>query len=229
MFNGKHQDSRPLRVELVGPAGVGKSTLSAALLRHYDAAPATIWGRPVLPLLWNGVRLLPTFAGLCWYARSPLWDESRHMVRLRTLHHALRQGNRARNEAMVFDEGPIFALAWLRGFGHETMRSGRSERWWHTTLAEWAQLIDAIVVLDAPDSTLATRIRTRPQLHEVKEFSDPAISAWMARFRAALGWVLAGLAVRGGPVILRLATDQIPPERAAQRVLQELEGRRHAC
>lgn len=228
MINSKHQGRRPLRVELVGPAGVGKSTLSAAMLRRYDAAPGTIWGHAVLPLLWNGARLLPTFAGLCWYARSPLWDESRHMVRLRTLHQALRQGSWAGNEAIVFDEGPIFALAWLRGFGHETMRSRRSEKWWQATLAEWAPVIDAIVVLDAPDSTLATRIRTRQQPHEVKEFSDPAISAWMARFRTALGWVLAELAAQGGPVVLRLATDQTPPEGAAERVLHELEGRRHA-
>ena len=229
MLNGKQERGRPLRVELVGPAGVGKSTLSAALLRRYDAVPGTIWGRPVLPLLWNGVRLLPTFAGLCWYARSPLWDESRHMVRLRTVHHALRQGSLGSEEAIVFDEGPIFALAWLRGFGHETMRSRPSERWWQMALAEWAGAIDAIVVLDAPDATLARRIRARPQPHEVKEFSDPEISAWMARFRAALGWVLAELAAQGGPVVLRLATDRTSPERVAERLLQELDGRRHAC
>ncbi|MEP7227789.1 MAG: hypothetical protein ABI785_10545 [Gemmatimonadales bacterium] len=229
MLNGKHRGRRALRVELVGPAGVGKSTLSAALLRHWDAVPGTIWGRPVLPLLWNGIRMLPTFGGLCWYARSPLWDESRHMVRLRTLHHALRQRTGAGNEAILFDEGPIFALAWLRGFGHETMRSGLSEKWWQASLAEWAGVIDAIVVLDAPDSTLATRIRTRSQSHEVKDFCDPEFSAWMGRFRTALAWVLAELAAQGGPVVLRLATDQTPPERVAERVLEELEGRRHAC
>lgn len=229
MLHAQPQGRRPLRVELVGPAGVGKSTLSAALLRHWDAAPGTIWGRPVLPLLWNGVRMLPTFGVLCWDARSPLWDESRHLVRLRTLHQSLLEGTPVGNATIIFDEGPIFVLAWLRGFGHETMRSRRSERWWQASLAEWARTIDAIVVLDAPDSILATRIRTRSQPHEVKDFSDPAIAAWMARFRIALAWVLAELTARGGPVIVRLATDQTSPERAAERVLQEVAGRRHAC
>jgi hypothetical protein len=214
---------RPLRVELVGPAGVGKSTLSDVLLRQWHAAPGTIWGRPVFPLVWNGVQLLPTLAGLCWRARSPLWDESRHMVRLRTLHHALRQETAASNEAILFDEGPIFALAWLRGFGHETMRSGPSERWWQTALAEWAEAIDVIVVLDAPDSTLATRIRTRPQPHEVREFSDPAISAWMARFRQALDWVLAEMTRLGGPPVVRLSSEE-PADRIAERVVNALSG-----
>ncbi|MEO8089578.1 MAG: AAA family ATPase [Gemmatimonadales bacterium] len=229
MRSARHPAPRPFRVELVGPAGVGKSTLSAALLRHWDAAPGSIWGRPVLPLLGNGIRMVPTFAELCWYARSPLWDESRHMVRLRTLHQALQQGAQTGSEAIVFDEGPIFVLAWLRGFGHETMRNGKSEQWWEASLAEWSRMIDAIVVLDAPDTTLAARIRTRSQPHEVKDFSDPAIAAWIARFRIALDWVLAEMTARGGPVIVRLTTDQTPPERAAERVLQELAGRRHAC
>jgi hypothetical protein len=140
----------------------------------------------------------------------------------------LPEGTPSGNEAVVFDEGPIFALAWLRGFGHETMRSPRSDQWWQASLAEWARAIDAIVVLDAPDSTLATRIRSRSQPHEVKDFSDPAISAWMGRFRVALGWVLTELTARGGPVVVRLATDKTPPERVAEQVLQELAGRRHA-
>jgi hypothetical protein len=208
---------------------VGKSTLSAALLRHWDAAPGEIWGRPVLPLLSNGIGMLPTLGGLCWHARSPLWDETRHLVRLRTLHQSLQQETQAGSGAIIFDEGPIFVLAWLRGFGHETMRSERSERWWQASLAEWAGAIDAIVVLDAPDSTLATRIRTRSQPHEVKDFPDPAISAWMGRFRVALAWVLTELAARGGPVVVRLTTEQTPPDLAAERILQVLEGRRHAC
>ena len=76
---------------------------------------------------------------------------------------------------------------------------------------------------------MATRIRTRSQPHEIKDFSDPAISVWMERFRTALAWVLTELAAQGGPVVVRLATDQTPPERIAERVLQELEERRHAC
>jgi hypothetical protein len=138
------------------------------------------------------------------------------MVRLATLHRALSAKRPAAR--VVFDEGPIFALAWLRGFGHEVMRSEASRTWWQAALREWAELMDVVVVVEASDALLARRIRTRPDAHEVKEFSDPEIVAWMARFREALSWVLAGLAAQGGPTVLRVTTDREPPEILAERV-----------
>jgi broad-specificity NMP kinase len=219
---GQRLGRTPLLVELAGPAGVGKSTLSRTLTERYAGRKGTIWGLPVLPLLGNGVRLLPTLGGFWLSSGSLLWDESRHMVRLRTLHQAWRRGRPPETRVVIFDEGPIFALAWLRGFGHETMRSATSDDWWRATLREWATLVDAIVVLEAPDSLLAERIRTRPEWHEVKQASDPEFAAWMARFRSALNWVLAELTVAGGPEVLRFAIDHDSPERIARRIMGAL-------
>lgn len=219
-----HRPRRRL-VELAGPAGVGKSTVSRALSQRRAAAHGTIWGQPVLPLLGNGVQLLPTLVGFWLDSGSLLWDESRHMVRLRTLHQSLRQPQSLATETvLLFDEGPIFALAWLRGFGHESMRRKVSERWWRATLEQWARKVDTVVVLDASDSLLAHRIRTRPEWHEVKQASDRDISVWMARFRTALNWVLAGLMVNGGPVVVRIPADQDQPERIAEQVMAALDG-----
>jgi hypothetical protein len=125
---------------------------------------------------------------------------------------------------LIFDEGPVFALAWLRGFGHETFRNQSSAGWWRTVLLDWAATMDAVVVLDAPDSLLARRIRTRPVGHEVKEFTDRDISLWMARFRAALDWVLAEMTRLGGPVVLRLSTADEQSEQIAEKVLGRLNG-----
>lgn len=218
MISGTTPRRTPLLVELAGPAGVGKSTLSRALLGRGAIAQGTIWGLPARSLLGNGVRLLPSLLGNCRRSRSLLWDESRHMVRLATLHRALAAIVPPDARMVVFDEGPIFALAWLRGFGHEMMRSEASEAWWQDTLQDWAAVMDAVVVVEANDALLARRIRTRPHGHEVKEFSDPEIVAWMARFRSALNWVLAGLAREGGPAVLRVTTDREPPEMLAERV-----------
>jgi AAA domain len=223
MANGRHRISRPRLIELTGPAGVGKSTLAISLLQRLEAAPGTIWGQPALSLVGNGLGLLPTITGFCLEARSALWDEARHIVRLRTLHRALAESER-RVDVLIFDEGPIFALAWLRGFGHETFRSDSSAGWWHTVLLEWAAVMDAVVVLDAPDSVLAQRIRTRPVSHEVKGFPDPEVSLWMARFRTALDWVLAEMTRLGGPVVLRLSTAEEPSERLVEQLLEGLNG-----
>lgn len=215
---------RPLRVELVGPAGAGKSTLSTSLVRQLQGAPAEIWGLPVMPLLLNGARLIPTFTGLWLQSWSPLWDETRHMVRLRTLQRALRRPTPSSSAVLIFDEGPVFALAWLRGFGHEALRQPPSAEWWATALREWASAMDAVVVLDAPDHLLAARIRARPHPHEVKEFPDPEIARWMARFRQALEWVLGEMARHGGPAVVRLSSRDEPVDRLAQQVVQQLRG-----
>ena len=213
----------PLLVELAGPAGVGKTTLSRALLGRGGIAKGTIWGLPVHSLLGNGMRLVPSLLDRCISSRSLLWAESRHIVRLATLHRKLTGAAAPTTRVVLFDEGPVFALAWLRGFGHEVLRSKASEAWWQTTLRDWAELMDAVVVVEANDALLARRIRTRPHDHEVKEFSDPEIVAWMARFREALSWVLAGLTAEGGPAVLRVTTDREPPEMLAERVGAALE------
>lgn len=220
--------ARPLRLELVGPAGAGKSTLSVSLVTQLQGVHREIWGLPVLPLLLDGAQLIPTFTGLWLHSRSPLWHETRHMVRLRTLQRALRRKGSDDNEVLVFDEGPIFALAWLRGFGHETFRQQPSAEWWRKAFRDWASLMDAVVVLDAPDPVLAARIRARAHPHEVKEYPDAEIARWMARFRQALEWVLTGMAGFGAPAVVRLSSQEEPADQIAERVVHQLRGMPHA-
>jgi hypothetical protein len=150
------------------------------------------------------------------------------MVRLRTLQRALRGPVSDDNEVAVFDEGPIFALAWLRGFGHETLRQQPSAEWWRRALRDWASLVDAVVVLDAPDHVLAARIRARPHPHEVREYPDAEIARWMARFRQALEWVLTEMSGQGGPAVVRLSSQEEPADRIAERVMNQLRGMPHA-
>jgi hypothetical protein len=143
------------------------------------------------------------------------------MVRLQTLERALRDGGRA-HSTMIFDEGPIFALAWLRGFGHPIMQSKVLDDWWRTTLHRWALLVEIIIVLDAPDEVLIRRIRTRPEDHEVKLLSAREIAAWMERFRQALDWVLTSLALENGVTVVRLDTSTSTPEQLADRAMATL-------
>ena len=217
-------DHSPRVVELAGPAGSGKSATRRALIARSPSATGMIWGLPVRSLLLNGIQQIPSFVPLWREARSLLWAETRHMVRLRTLQQSL-QVSRSERNAVFFDEGPVFALAWLRGFGHPVMRSAASDLWWRSTMAEWAALVDVVFVLDAPDALLASRIRTRPEDHEVKQFSDSEVAAWMARFREALDWVLDRMDLEGGTTVIRLDTSTGTPEELAERALAALDRR----
>ncbi len=217
-----------LRVELVGPAGAGKSTLVGSLVARFGLRTGEIWGQPVVPLLLNGIQLVPTFGRLWLRSGSLLWDETRHMVRLRTLSRALRQPDSSRRDLLILDEGPVFALAWLRGFGNDVLREEISSEWWDAVLREWASLMDVVVVLDAPDAMLAQRIRARGIDHQVKYFPDDEIVRWMARFREALEWVLAGLNRHGGPSVVRLSSADATPDQIADRLTTELSGMAYA-
>ena len=216
---------RPLRVELVGPAGAGKSTLVQSLAGRFRSDAAEIWGLPVLPLLVNGAQLVPTFSRLWLYTGSLLWRETRHVVRLRTLGKALRRPQPPGAEVVIFDEGPVFALTWLRGFGHAGLGAEVASEWWEKAFQEWAALIDVVVVLDAPDNILAQRIRARPRDHEVKRYPDAEIARWMGRFRVALESVLTGLSRHGGPVVVRLSSEDMGSGRLAEELAEVLKGR----
>jgi AAA domain-containing protein len=212
-------------VELVGPAGAGKTAATRALVARASVEAGMIWGLPVSSLLLNGTCLIPSFIPLWCNARSLLWNETRHMVRLRSIRRTLlRQAPRA----VIFDEGPIFALVWLRGFGHPVMRSEASAPWWRATFGQWSGLVNTIIVLDAPDELLAQRIRSRPEDHEIKQSSDREIRAWVARFREALEWVLEGLEVGSGPTVVRLESGTDTPKELAERALAAVEGHVYA-
>jgi hypothetical protein len=226
MSRSLHHNHRRQLVELAGPAGVGKSALQRLLANDAGCSAGTIWGLPPAALLLNGFELVPSFVPLWLGARALLWPETRHIVRLHTLRRALAS---AQQKTVIFDEGPIFALAWLRGFGHPVMRSQVSAEWWRITLRDWGTLIDAVIVLDAPDEVLAGRIRGRPEDHEVKQFSDREIAGWMRRFRLALEWVLNRLTVESSVAIIRLDTSRATPEQLKTQARALLAEGVHAC
>jgi hypothetical protein len=75
----------------------------------------------------------------------------------------------------------------------------------------WSLELDAIVLLDAPDETLLTRIDDRTQRHDVKGASRPAGLELVERHRDAYGRVLERIEDLGRPRLLRFDTAAIPP------------------
>jgi thymidylate kinase len=215
-------------VELVGPAGVGKTTLAERLEATGKATCATIWLLPTALLARSTIRQLPMALALFRDTGTLLWDEVKHAARLDALHAFLRGPRWKGRHLVVLDEGPVYTLSYLQVMGHERFRHGGPERWWHETLRRWAGTVDAVVVLDAPNRVLASRIRRREKAHLMKDRSVGEVSSFSAAYRAAIRRVLAGLAERGGPPVITLEAGDEPIDGLSERLLEALERTNHA-
>ena len=217
--------SRPIVVELVGPAGVGKSALAERLLARHDVVRASVWNLPRALLLESVVRSVPQLLRLCIVTRSLPREELKQIVRLNALRLFVRR-RVAGARVVVLDEGPVFALSWLRVFGHPRLQNGRAEPWWRATYAVWAVLLDRLVLLDAPEPVLTSRIRGRHKPADVfRQMADGEIRDLVARYRIAFERVLGRLARAGGPPPVMLATTETTPGRLGDAVLELLAER----
>jgi thymidylate kinase len=221
----RRRRGRPVVVELAGPAGVGKSAVADALRSRPDAVRASIWGLPPQLLVRSGVALLPLLLWLCLETRAVRWEEITQMIRLGALRRFVARAASRSSRLIVLDEGPVFALSWLRVFGaNRLLRSAAYERWVYRTLTAWAPVTDVVALLDAPDSVLAQRIRSRAKPHMVKHQSDQQIAAFTARFRAAFASTIAAVTRLNGTRRISLRADLESPDAMAARVLQTIQG-----
>lgn len=212
-------------VELVGPAGAGKSSLALGVSEADSTVRAglTLWGLPRARLLESALALMPTLlrAGV---GRSRLRaGEWAQMVRLGALRRVV--GSEARkHRIIILDEGPVFALSWLDVF---FARSGERvpAAWRQRVVADWATLLDVVVFIDASDLTLAHRIRTRPKPHMVKDRPDAEIFGFSAGFRRAFERAISELKRAGHVVVEALSTEEDPLERSALRLMAALKPR----
>jgi len=218
--------ARPLVIEVVGPAGSGKSTVARLLTARAGVARAGVWGLPRPLLTASVLRTLPATATLLRRSRALPLEEMMMLVRLDALAQFLRR--KVNGDLIVLDEGPVFGLSWLRVAGHRCISDGRFDGWWRHALDHWADVLHAIVMLDAPDPLLARRIYARTQPHRYKGRPEPEFYEFSAVFRSAFDWVLAGLAARGGPRVVTLASDGVTPGELAHRICAALEEPTHA-
>jgi shikimate kinase len=208
-------------VELVGPAGAGKSTL-AQHLRSSHATPRylTVWGLPRLDLLASAFTLVPSLVGALMRGHRPAFRELAQMIRIDALRRVVNRETR-REGVLLLDEGPVFALSWLEMRFHRN-GNGTANGWHKRIIDAWAAVLDTIVYLDAPDAVLAERIRTRAKSHQVKDGSDREISTFVGQFRRAFDSVIADLSAVGHIRVTTLSTESHSLEQSADRLLAVL-------
>jgi hypothetical protein len=215
---------RPLIVELVGPAGVGKTALLTAMQQRHRRLQAGPRLSPRQHLAY-APSLMSTFRALHRPYRRVLWKEMKRILFLHTLQGVLQAPPRAKNAVVALDEGAVYMLARLRVLGGDRVQTPGFERWWQGAIRRWSQLLDIVVLLDADDSVLAHRLKTRSQTHPVRDFTDRAIGSFMATYRGAYEDVVAALARDGHTDVMRFRTDHEASSSMAEQVVSEISRR----
>ena len=196
-------------MELVGPAGCGKTTLLERLLLRSDAmmpgVPLSL-GTRALTLLRRSALLLPLLLREACGDRR-VAHQARSVVYLEGWLRSLRLGAAGPDRVVVFDHGPLFRLALLGEFGSARPRRGRFPLWWERARDEWGELLDLVVWLDAPDEVLLHRIATRDRAHAVKGRPEREGREFLARYRRAYENLLGAMAAHRRVRLMRFDTS----------------------
>lgn len=213
---------RPPMIELVGPAGVGKTTLAQHLEAAGLAVRGTMWHVPTPDLARGTLKQCATAFSLYRDTGRFLWSEVKHLARLDALYASVRALPVNGPRLVVLDEGPVYTFGWLQVIGHPRFSTFPPPPFWYDTLERWSRCLDAIVVLDAPDHVLANRIQTREKPHPLKNSSVAEITAFVNAYRQATTRVLLDLQAVGSPAVLRLKVGE-DGEPADERLRDALE------
>lgn len=216
-------------VEIVGPAGAGKTTLCQALdcysehvrlenfpdVRKVANAPFFIS---------NGLRLLPSLLGLYRpNSRQLTRREFAWMSILNGWPSILRKESDDSGKVIVLDQGPIYLLAEMRLFGPEYLRQKTAERLWQVLYSRWANILHLVIWLDAANDVLFDRIRTRQQEHIVKTEPATVVHEFLDRYRAEYDSILSNLtSQKAGIKVLQFDTERQHTQDIAKQSWSEI-------
>lgn len=212
----------PLVVEIVGPAGAGKTTILSALSQHNENI-RPIYGfrrKSYVPFYAShAFLLLPFFLRQGRMGRWHTWRDMNRMIRLKAIHQILERMIVKEGLISILDQGPIYTLTILAGYGSENTKSQCFVNWWEKTLKEWTATLDLIIWLDAPDEVLLERIHARDKQHLVKEKSDQEAIEFLMQCRTLYKQIIGKLAADGGPKVLCYDTSQCPSAQIVENIL----------
>lgn len=215
----------PLLVELVGPAGAGKSALQQALLAAFPAAANghSLWHQNRMALAHGAMRVAPAALAAARGGTPLVPPEMGQMVRLEAMERTLPKVAEGR-ELIVMDEGPVFALSWFDVFFGRNGDPGWSS-WRRRMMDTWSRRLDAIVRVDAADAVLARRVNGRAKPHMMKHQPFQEVCGFNARFREAFDRVIGEMIKAGRVQVFDLKTDDGAPEALGRRLAEMIEAR----
>ncbi len=206
-------------IELVGLPGSGKSTVIDTLSH---VAEVEVIGplRRARHLPWLALGAIEAAPAVVRAAQDAAVSRQqlKWMARLPALAQiATRARNhQAQKRIVVIDQGPVYTLARLCGSSSHTIVSWRNRQ-----VVGWSARLDVIVMLDAPDDTLLTRIESREKTHALKHASADAAKSALEAQRSDLRAVVQQLADRDVAVVC-VSSATAGAGAVAQSVLDEI-------
>lgn len=213
-------------IELVGPAGAGKTGLLRAIAQR---APTVRTGVRLdrvrtMPLVArHAITLLPATLELFFADPRSLWPALRHLGRLGAFPAELERARGSRHQTILLDEGPVFSLGRLSVFQRANEGLGWLGREWNAEVVRWSEMLTGVILLDADNEVLSQRIRNRPKHHSVKNGSDREVFGFLDRYRAAYREIVTRLTAGGRVQIVEFDTTRQPFDAIATDIVTALD------
>lgn len=167
----------------------------------------------------NTFSLLPIYLRQYRHSRWFNWRETRSMAYLRAGLQVLERQASNNGAVIILDHGPIYRLAFLRALGPEVTNSQSYMSWWSNLLNQWTATLDMLIWLDAPNTILLDRIRTRDSKHAIKEKCEEEAYEFLTRYRTFLAQIISDSVTDHQILLLNFDTNQDTVEQIADKVL----------
>ena len=169
---------------------------------------------PWAPLLfWEFLRVVATITRAGALGRQWNRDRLMMMAYLQALPRVLRGADAKAARAVVFDQGPIFFLT------RPVLQDPRLRAWREWMFDVWFSLLDAIVVLEAPDHVLIERVNTRGKEHRIKGRPEDAAREFIADGRAALAHAMQAYERDAPGTLARFDTSRCSAADVVERIV----------
>ena len=220
-------------VEIVGPAGAGKSTLFKALQkiepRIIGEEPPPLWNRSYVQFyLRNMGRLFPLLVHLPHrefktFSRRILV----YMIFLTGWHDLLNKKAELVKNVILLDQGPIFMMAYSSIFGPINSQYSRFYEWRTKADYLWANTLNTIIYLDTSNETLISRNRCR-QDHAIKHISgksDAEARDFLERYRNVYKQIINRFTTSNDQLrVLWIDTEENSMAMTIDRVISEIDS-----